>query len=111
MFTETNDILLTLTDARWTRDQILAGSGNHDVLVHYEELQGGGHDSYFIGNDMSYLEKVIDLVKKYNPRPMTEREKSLHSYLKGEDEYEKELDKIFEKYIDSPQEVWFMVIL
>lgn len=51
---------------------------------------------------MSYLNKVIDLTKIYNPRPLTAREKKLHWITGEEDEYEHELDKIYEKYIDSP---------
>ena len=47
---------------------------------------------------------MIDVVKKYNPRPLTEREKTIH-YLEGsgdEDPYEKTLDEVYKKYTDSP---------
>lgn len=103
MFQRSKDILLTPQDARWTRDQIMSQPLGRRALVHYEELEGGGHESYFVGNDMSYLNKVIDLLEEYNPRPLTEREKQLHWIAGEEDDYEKQLDKVYEKYIDSPQ--------
>lgn len=34
-------------------------------VIHYEELEAG-HTTFMVGKDMSYLKKVITLLKKYN---------------------------------------------
>lgn len=109
MFAGTKDRLNQIADVRWSRDQISKPSPNQhwmtgkkldNVLVHYEE-DNASHLSWFIGNDMSYLNRLIDLVKKWNPRPLTSDEKK-YKYIPGEeDSYEKELDNVYRKYTDS----------
>ena len=34
-------------------------------VVYYEELEAG-HSTFMVGKDMSYLKKVITLLKQYN---------------------------------------------
>jgi surfactin synthase thioesterase subunit len=58
MFVGNEDLLGDPKDARETRDQI--GS-----IVHYEEIEGG-HMSFLAGKDMSYFERVLDLLSTYN---------------------------------------------
>ena len=68
MFVGTADDLGDPTDAEWARDQIKqAGS----QLVHYEEF-AAGHASFLIGKDMSYFDRVLDLVHTYSPLPNVE---------------------------------------
>jgi len=62
MFVGAVDDLGDVTDARWARDQIRSG-GN--ALVAYEE-SNAGHSSFMIGKDMSYFDKVVDLIRQYN---------------------------------------------
>lgn len=62
MFVGTVDDLGDPTDSRWARDTINSG-GN--ALVHYEEIRAG-HSSFMIGKDMSYVDNLVDLIKKYN---------------------------------------------
>ena len=90
MFAGAKDRLNPIDDVRWTKDQIskssqsehwLTGKKLKNVLVHYEE-DNASHLSWFIGNDMSYLNRVIDLVKKWNPRPLTPDEKK-YMYIAG----------------------------
>jgi len=42
---------------------------NHSgpALVHYQELEAG-HTTFMVGKDMSYLNKVVELIEKYNPK-------------------------------------------
>ena len=37
------------------------------MLVHYEEIDAS-HASFLVGKDMSYFERVIELVSVYNKR-------------------------------------------
>ena len=69
MFVGTADDLGDTTDARWARDQIETFAGNPNL--HYEELPAG-HASFAIGIDMSYVDRMITLVKKYNPTNLIE---------------------------------------
>ena len=64
MFVGSVDDLGDPTDARWARDTIK--SGGHGALVHYEEIQGG-HATFIVGKDMTYFERAMGLIKKYNP--------------------------------------------
>ena len=63
MFVGKQDTFGNLDDNRWARDEIEAGGS---ALVHYGEYEGG-HMSFLVGKDMSYFDKVIELVKEYNP--------------------------------------------
>jgi len=62
MFVGKDDDLADPEDARWAREEIRYG-GN--ALVEYYEFNAG-HASFMIGKDMSYFNRVIDLVQKYN---------------------------------------------
>ena len=55
MFVGTEDLLGDPEDARETRD--LIGS-----IVHYEEIEAG-HMSFLAGKDMSYFERVLELLE------------------------------------------------
>lgn len=63
MFVGAEDDLGDETDTRWARDTINSG-GNK--VVHYEEM-AGGHASFLIGKDMSWVERAKTLISKYNP--------------------------------------------
>ena len=62
MFVGTADDLGDQTDAEWARDTIKS-AGN--AIVYYSEILAG-HSTFLIGNDMTYFENVLSLVKKYN---------------------------------------------
>lgn len=62
IFTGIEDILADLTDAEWTRDQI------GDNVVHYEEIHAG-HLTFMVGKDMTYFNRVMDLLYEYHPLP------------------------------------------
>lgn len=49
-----------IEDSRQVRDQI-----NKEVLVDYHEGEGG-HASFMVGRDMSYMDRVIKLVMRFN---------------------------------------------
>ena len=65
MFVGKVDDLGNLTDARWARDTIK--SGDHGSLVHYEE-DDAGHATFIVGKDMSYFDRAMTLIEKYNPK-------------------------------------------
>ena len=58
MFVGSVDELGDPADARWARDQIKS-------LAHYEEIQGG-HLTFMVGNDMSYFNRVLDLIHTHS---------------------------------------------
>ena len=63
MFMGRHDILGTIEDATWTKDQI--GS---DVF-HFQKINGS-HASFCIGKDMTYFtEDVMGILKQYQPIP------------------------------------------
>lgn len=66
MFVGSADDLGDPTDEEWAREQINAGGKSQ--LVHYQEIEAG-HASFIIGKDMSYFDKVMELVHTYNPPP------------------------------------------
>lgn len=59
------DNLSNLTDARWLKEEILQDGWGSDVMIHYEESIGG-HCSFMVGTDMSYLKNVLKLLLRYN---------------------------------------------
>jgi len=61
MFVGKEDDLGDVTDARWAKSQM-----NSSALKHYEEISGG-HVTFLVGKDMGYFQKVLSLVKQYNP--------------------------------------------
>ena len=63
MFVGKEDDLGDSADTRWARDTIKSGG---DAIVHYEEMEGG-HASFLIGKDMSWVDRAKVLVAKYNP--------------------------------------------
>ena len=65
MFVGTKDDLGDVVDAKWTA-ALLNHSG--PAIVHYQELEAG-HTTFMVGKDMSYLNKVVELLEKYNPKP------------------------------------------
>ena len=66
MFVGNQDDLGDPTDEEWARDQIKSSPTSN--LVHYEEFDAG-HASFIIGKDMSYFDRAMTLVNKYNPVP------------------------------------------
>ena len=63
MFVGLEDDLGDSTDTRWARDTINSGG---DALVHYEEM-AGGHASFLIGKDMTWVDRALELTAHYNP--------------------------------------------
>lgn len=63
MFVGTSDDLGDVTDTRWARDSIQSGG---DAIVHYEEM-AGGHASFLIGKDMTWVTRAKKLIAHYNP--------------------------------------------
>uniref|UniRef100_A0A7S3CLY6 Uncharacterized protein n=1 Tax=Strombidium rassoulzadegani TaxID=1082188 RepID=A0A7S3CLY6_9SPIT len=61
MFVGKQDELANPTDARWARDQLKS------EMAHYEEIDQFDHSSFNIGKDLSYFERVISVVKVFNP--------------------------------------------
>ena len=64
MFVGKDDNLGDIWDARNTRD-MLARYGR-DTLVFYDEY-AGGHSTFMVGKDMSYLKRVLFLLEAFNP--------------------------------------------
>ena len=64
MFVGTKDDLGDIWDAKGTAT-LLNNSG--PAIVHYQELEAG-HTTFMVGKDMSYLNKVVELIEKYNPK-------------------------------------------
>ena len=62
MFVGNEDDLGDTTDARWARDEINAGG---TALAFYTEIQGG-HATFMVGKDMSYMDNVLSIVSKHN---------------------------------------------
>ena len=62
MFAGNTDELNDLTDVHQTRDLILNGGRGKDILVHYEEVNGG-QASFIVGSSMKYLENVVKLIR------------------------------------------------
>jgi hypothetical protein len=61
MFVGRHDVLATIEDATWARDQI--GSD-----VFHFQVVNGSHLSFCIGKDMSYFtEDVIGILGQYQP--------------------------------------------
>ena len=61
MFVGQNDDLGDVTDCRWAKGQIEAGG---KALVHYEEFPGG-HASFMVGKNMTYVSTLVDLLHKH----------------------------------------------
>lgn len=68
MFAGIEDTLSTIEDNRWTRKQLTDDGKLDGIVVHYEELHAD-HMSFLIGRDMSFLERLLPVMKKYNPLP------------------------------------------
>ena len=64
MFVGDVDDLGDPTDNRWARDTINSG---YNAVVHYEEIHGG-HASFIVGKDMSWFDRAMELIAKYNPK-------------------------------------------
>ena len=60
MFVGAEDHMATPKDTAWEKDQL----GN---VVHYEVIDKFDHESFMLGFDTSYVNRALDLVKKYNP--------------------------------------------
>jgi hypothetical protein len=65
LFVKSSDNISNLTDARWLHDEIFQDGWGSDVMIHYEETTGG-HCSFMVGTDMSYLRNVLKLLNQYN---------------------------------------------
>ena len=63
MFVGNVDDLGNPVDGQWARDQI---NQKGNALVHYEEMDAG-HLTFIVGKDMSYVDRMITLMNKYNP--------------------------------------------
>ena len=50
------------------------------TTVLYKEIDNCVHSSYLLGKDMSFLQDVIPLVKKYNPNANKKAMKKLYLY-------------------------------
>lgn len=57
MFVGKQDDLATPEDTQWARDQI-------KTTIYYEELDQFDHGSFMLGKDMSFMERVLQLVKQ-----------------------------------------------
>jgi hypothetical protein len=66
MYAGSTDELDNLTDVHQTRDLILNNGKGKDILVHYQEVNGG-HASFMVGSSMKYFEDVVKQIRKYNP--------------------------------------------
>lgn len=60
LFYAEHDAFSTVKDVEWLKDQL------GDSVVHYESIRGG-HVTFLCGEDMEYLENMIDVIKQYNP--------------------------------------------
>lgn len=56
-FGANKDLLVGQIDQRWLRDEL----DKAGALVYYEEIVGG-HNTFLLANNMSYFDKVIELV-------------------------------------------------
>ena len=61
LFVGSVDDLGDPTDGKWASEQFSEG-----VLKHYEQIDGG-HMTFLVGKDVSYFDRVMNLVKEYNP--------------------------------------------
>ena len=61
LFVGKQDSLGNVIDNRWVKDQL------QDNAVHYEEIEAS-HASFVVGKDMSFFDRVIELVAVYNKR-------------------------------------------
>ena len=61
MFVGRQDVLANVIDNRWLHEKL------KDVIVHYEEIDAS-HASFLVGKDMSFFERVVELVEVYNKR-------------------------------------------
>lgn len=59
MFSGNYDMLCEFKDVLWLYDQI-----NKDAVVHFE-LKDYGHESYFIGQDMSFWDRAMEIINIY----------------------------------------------
>lgn len=60
MFYAEHDAFSTVDDVEWLRDEL------GDSVVHYDSIRGG-HLTFLCGEDMEYLEDLIEVIKQYNP--------------------------------------------
>jgi hypothetical protein len=67
MFVGRHDKMSTVNDSHKTLATLNGYFGSFPV-VHFEE-RDGGLESFLVGKDMSYMEKVVDLIHQYNPHP------------------------------------------
>ena len=61
MFVGEHDDLATPGDSEWAKSQIKS-------VVHYKEIPSLNHGSFTMAKDMSFMNEVLQLVSKYNPR-------------------------------------------
>ena len=64
LFLGRDDDLGDIYDARITRKMLLA-NGSNSLESYYE--QPGGHSTFMVGKDMSYLKRVLYLLEEKNP--------------------------------------------
>ena len=62
LFVGTNDIWSVPEGAEWALQRLPKDTD-------YFKLENWDHSSYALGNDMSYFDNVMKLLKKYNPLP------------------------------------------
>jgi hypothetical protein len=63
MFVGDKDDIANVEDNRVSRDLLM--ESRNSPLVHYEELPGG-HATFLVGKDASYLDKVLEMLLTYN---------------------------------------------
>lgn len=59
MFVGDKDPLATPMDTKWATTQL----GN---VIHYEVIENFDHSTFTIGLDMSYMDRVVANIAKYN---------------------------------------------
>ena len=85
MFYAEEDAFSAVEDVEWLRDEL------GDAVVHYESIRGG-HLTFLCGEDMSYLENLIEVTKKYNPAT------HMPVAADGGDAVEEQIEAAVEKY-------------
>lgn len=63
MFVGRQDSLANVVDNRWVKDQL-------GTLVYYEEIDAS-HGSFVIGRDMSFFDRVVELIQVHNSVDLT----------------------------------------
>lgn len=62
MFVAKHDYTVNIEDNRAINKTL-------NTVIRYEELDEHDHMSFFIAKDMTYMDKMIDLIQKHNPVP------------------------------------------